>query len=371
MVQVGVLAVGLLRQIVAARHLRQEGRDRLAGEDLDGAVQAVLAVVQVHGLQTARQRDLAHRAPHSQDLLQALGEENGVDVKLDNPVVLCVPGQAADLLPHREQRRGVQRGVPPATQRDVQIDADDGHIHWQGLPDAKLLCSVCEDVKLVASKEPHALSLLIGKQWQLVAVRQREREAVQRNRPQRRRRASRPLLDVVPLPVLAARLPGSLPAGRQRVEARPPPLREEHVRARAVSEGNAAGVRCAPLPDAHRRQGGHALDRQTLPLNLRERVLDGPRHPPDVLELVPTPRGARRESAPYDAGEGPLQQRHRRVVQKQHERYGRHHADEGDEGGKGLQHGHALVPWPLGCSAGRRRIGVSLWGGSLSPGCDA
>mmetsp|Transcript_29657 Transcript_29657/g.81623 ORF Transcript_29657/g.81623 Transcript_29657/m.81623 type:complete len:222 (-) Transcript_29657:1071-1736(-) len=132
LVQEGVFPKGHLREIDTLRQLRDEHGHYTLRENLDRPVQAVLAIVQVHGLRSPHQH-LAHRAAHLEVLPQPVWEEHRVDVKLDCPIVIRIPAHADNPPPHRSQNLSVQRCVPSSAVADSQVDIDNGHPDWQGL----------------------------------------------------------------------------------------------------------------------------------------------------------------------------------------------------------------------------------------------
>mmetsp|Transcript_63629 Transcript_63629/g.186132 ORF Transcript_63629/g.186132 Transcript_63629/m.186132 type:complete len:339 (-) Transcript_63629:565-1581(-) len=301
-IQICVLTVRLLCQVIAARHLHQESCHSRLGEDLNRPMQAILAVVQVHGMLYCCRLHFAHRAPHSQELPQALRKEDSVDVKLDSPVVVLVCAQSVHLLPDYKQRWSVERCPPSATQGYLQAGFDEGHVDRHRLPSTKLRRGVCEYSEAVTSKHPNTLCSLLREQRHLPTKWQREREAVEGDGLSMCLFSS-PLFNVMPLPKLFAIL-RTLPSGSAWFEACPPLLREELICAGKVSETQTATVCRTPFPHCLHRPVAYLVKCHALPLNVWKRISNDPSRLPSIILL----RDIRLNLTPDDPCKGLLQQ---------------------------------------------------------------
>mmetsp|Transcript_76778 Transcript_76778/g.217175 ORF Transcript_76778/g.217175 Transcript_76778/m.217175 type:complete len:452 (-) Transcript_76778:299-1654(-) len=237
-----VLAPLFLQEVDALWQTCSVNRDGPAGEDLDGPVQAPLAVVEVHagarrhvasevvalalavlgglpGGEAERLRAavplllepldvggasvlleavfLAHVAPDRvglrrrrldaalgavvrQDLPQPLGEEDRVGIDLHDPVEVPVPLHVRDVQPHLVEHPGVERRAPPAAVLDREGAPHDRDVHGRRrVPFVEDPCGVAEDHVLVAPVDAYLLPALLGEEGGLVAERHHEREAVE------------------------------------------------------------------------------------------------------------------------------------------------------------------------------------------------
>mmetsp|Transcript_81870 Transcript_81870/g.171266 ORF Transcript_81870/g.171266 Transcript_81870/m.171266 type:complete len:513 (+) Transcript_81870:97-1635(+) len=115
-----------------------QGVDSPAAENLDRAVHAVLAVVDVAGILVLVQQGA-----------QPVGEEDGVGVDLHNPIVLLVVGDVDDLLPHCDEDPRVEGGHGVTTIAALEGAVDD--VGGHAICDVNGL--VAEDGALVAAED--------------------------------------------------------------------------------------------------------------------------------------------------------------------------------------------------------------------------
>mmetsp|Transcript_18268 Transcript_18268/g.48224 ORF Transcript_18268/g.48224 Transcript_18268/m.48224 type:complete len:251 (-) Transcript_18268:98-850(-) len=140
---------------------------------------AELAIVEEDGFGTCvaqvRPRDLDWPIG-TQHLAQALGEEDGVRVDLDVPVVVAVPAILVDCLPHPDEDVRVHGQAPLASTWAAQraLDQRRGELPSGGAEDRGL---VGVHGEVLAGEDAHALGVLPLEQAWLVAKWEHQREA--------------------------------------------------------------------------------------------------------------------------------------------------------------------------------------------------
>mmetsp|Transcript_20300 Transcript_20300/g.60638 ORF Transcript_20300/g.60638 Transcript_20300/m.60638 type:complete len:568 (+) Transcript_20300:577-2280(+) len=214
------VAVAELPEVISALlRAARPGDHGIAREDLEGAVEAILAVVQIHALLGLR--------VHGYDASQALGEEDRVGIDLHRPVVLQEGGVLHDFLPDREEDGQVESGaeLPSLLALEVAVhDAGDQALGHLDRP-------VAVDRVGVAAEEADTRLVLEGQQALLVAARQHQGEAVERHVGHARgleghvlrRTQPEPLVQVVL--VAHARVERATIPGLGGVQAGPAPVR--------------------------------------------------------------------------------------------------------------------------------------------------
>mmetsp|Transcript_36310 Transcript_36310/g.113114 ORF Transcript_36310/g.113114 Transcript_36310/m.113114 type:complete len:616 (-) Transcript_36310:48-1895(-) len=154
------------------------GTEGLLREDLDRPMQAQLAIVQPH----RRARLAVRLVLVLQHLLQAVGEEDGVRVDLDGPVVRPHPAIIDDPLPEPAEDRGVQSGLELAANLRLQCAVHDVRVHvliW-GRAVLQLHRFVAEHGPCVALEDAAAPLDVRPHHVHLVCPRQHEGEAEER-----------------------------------------------------------------------------------------------------------------------------------------------------------------------------------------------
>mmetsp|Transcript_57276 Transcript_57276/g.153008 ORF Transcript_57276/g.153008 Transcript_57276/m.153008 type:complete len:429 (-) Transcript_57276:95-1381(-) len=140
-------------------------------EDLDRAVQSVLAVVDVGPIGTL---DHLVQAPP-----QAVWEENGVWVDLDCPVVEPEAAAVDNLLPEGYENSCIEGRARITSNLALQVALDDLRVN----PRAYLDLGIAEDSMLLAGKDAHTLGVLHLEERQLVALWLHQSHAVERAGP--------------------------------------------------------------------------------------------------------------------------------------------------------------------------------------------
>mmetsp|Transcript_43873 Transcript_43873/g.114088 ORF Transcript_43873/g.114088 Transcript_43873/m.114088 type:complete len:264 (+) Transcript_43873:308-1099(+) len=147
----------------------RERRDGVGGEHLDGAVQAIPAIVDVH---PAR---LLHLAVQRQGVPQPPGEEDRVRVHLDRPGIVRIRGVVDDSVPNLQEHPRVQ-GRPELSAHDgLEVAVHLQRLHARGnLEDAAAV-----DRALLAAENASVARLLEPDQTWLVAGRHAQAPAEQ------------------------------------------------------------------------------------------------------------------------------------------------------------------------------------------------
>mmetsp|Transcript_5887 Transcript_5887/g.18180 ORF Transcript_5887/g.18180 Transcript_5887/m.18180 type:complete len:365 (+) Transcript_5887:341-1435(+) len=142
------------------------------GEDLDGAVEPILAVVDIHPIQAL----LVGLLQALQDAPEPNGEEDSVGVDLHRPVAEAELAVAEDLLPEGYEDAGVQRRARVAPVLAPQVAADGGAPHSR----TDLQHGAAVEGVLIASEDALLLPELQLQQPQLIASWLQKGEAEER-----------------------------------------------------------------------------------------------------------------------------------------------------------------------------------------------
>mmetsp|Transcript_83127 Transcript_83127/g.235796 ORF Transcript_83127/g.235796 Transcript_83127/m.235796 type:complete len:281 (-) Transcript_83127:128-970(-) len=137
--------------------------DRARAEDLEGAVQAILAVADVP------------RAARADEGAQPVRKEHGVRVGFNGPAVRAVEPVLDHLLPHRNENPRVQSGL-----RVAAVPAFQGAVHDRYLDPPDRHRGVAVDPRLVAGEDAGLLVSLELEQRRLIAGRHHESVAEHR-----------------------------------------------------------------------------------------------------------------------------------------------------------------------------------------------
>mmetsp|Transcript_104479 Transcript_104479/g.271992 ORF Transcript_104479/g.271992 Transcript_104479/m.271992 type:complete len:328 (+) Transcript_104479:150-1133(+) len=146
--------------------VRREGVDGAGAEELDGAMHAIPAIV-----------DVARTLVLDQELAQPVREKNSVRVDLDDPTMLLVVPDGDQLPPHLDEDPSVQCRHGVASVAALECAVDDLGDHRRG--DRELLVAV--DGRLVAAEDAGLVVVLPLQQALLVAFGHHQGEAVQRS----------------------------------------------------------------------------------------------------------------------------------------------------------------------------------------------
>mmetsp|Transcript_114626 Transcript_114626/g.370581 ORF Transcript_114626/g.370581 Transcript_114626/m.370581 type:complete len:296 (-) Transcript_114626:481-1368(-) len=142
----------------------REGVDGAGAEELDGAMHAIPAIV-----------DVASTLVLDQELAQPVREKDGVRVDLDDPIMLLVVPNGDQLPPHLDEDPSVQCRHGVASVAALECAVDDLGDHRRGNPDVR----VAVDGGLVAAEDAGLVVVLPLQQALLVAFGDHQGEAIQ------------------------------------------------------------------------------------------------------------------------------------------------------------------------------------------------
>mmetsp|Transcript_69194 Transcript_69194/g.195342 ORF Transcript_69194/g.195342 Transcript_69194/m.195342 type:complete len:296 (-) Transcript_69194:82-969(-) len=144
----------------------REGVDGAGAEELDGAMHAIPAIV-----------DVARTLVLDQELAQPVREKDGVRVDLDDPIMLLVVPDGDQLPPHLDEDPSVQCRHGVASVAALECAVHDLGDHRRGNPDVR----VAVDGGLVATEDAGLVVVLPLQQALLVAFGHHQGEAIQRS----------------------------------------------------------------------------------------------------------------------------------------------------------------------------------------------